>query len=48
MSLRAFGGLLKVRQLGRLGSLCRQTNRAASWTLGAPQFVQKPKGELAT
>ncbi|XP_034476159.1 heat shock protein 75 kDa, mitochondrial [Drosophila innubila] len=47
MSVRAIGGLLKARQLGsRLGSLCRQTNRAASWTLGAPQFVQQPKTSL--
>ncbi|KAL7738564.1 hypothetical protein ACLKA6_006864 [Drosophila palustris] len=41
MSVRAFGGLLKARQLSRLGSLCRQTNRAAVWTLRAPQFVQQ-------
>ncbi|KAM8713818.1 hypothetical protein ACLKA7_014047 [Drosophila subpalustris] len=41
MSVRAFGVLLKARQLSRLGSLCRQTNRAAVWTLRAPQFVEQ-------
>ncbi|KAM8713819.1 hypothetical protein ACLKA7_014047 [Drosophila subpalustris] len=47
MSVRAFGVLLKARQLSRLGSLCRQTNRAAVWTLRAPQFVEQSQLALA-
>ncbi|XP_034111745.1 heat shock protein 75 kDa, mitochondrial [Drosophila albomicans] len=52
MSVRAFGGLLKSRQVIRLASVCRQTNRTLSWTRAAPLLVQQktalPKRHLAT
>lgn len=39
MSLRAFGVLLKARQLTRL---CRQANRAATFALSTPSLHQLP------